>query len=188
MIRVTLTSRLVRASLALGTAMSLAPLTAPQSQESLPIAPGTRVRVASPKLVAPLVANFLRMRGDTAVFMEDGSGRGVWSIQLADITRLERSSGERRGERGNMLKGAAIGGGAGLVLGYGFAATFSPSDSSKKFSRALTGLVGAAVGGTIGALIGYRRGVENWTNVTLPRRLSVIPYRRGAGLSFTFEF
>lgn len=188
MIRATLTSRLLRTRLALGMAMWLAPLTALGAQESLPIAPGTRVRVASPRLVAPLVANFLRMRGDTAVFIEDGSGQGVWSIQLADITRLEQSSGERRGETRNVAKGAAIGGGAGFVLGYAFAAVFSPSDSSKKFSRGLTGLAGAAVGGAIGAYFGYRRGVENWTNVALPRRLSLIPYHRGAGLSLTFEF
>jgi hypothetical protein len=186
MIRVTLTSHFIPTSLALGVAMSLAPLSAPQSQESLSIAPGTRVRVASPKLVAPLVANFLRMRGDTAVFMEDGSGQGVWSIQLADITRLEQSSGERRGERRNVMKGAAIGGGAGFLLGFGFAATFSPSDSSKKFSRGFTGLAGAAIGGAIGAYFGYRRGVG--TGRMSPSRGVSGPFHRGASLSFTFEF
>ena len=43
--------------------------------------PGTRVRVHADNLVTPLVAHFLEMRGDTAVFIEDAAGpSGVWSL------------------------------------------------------------------------------------------------------------
>jgi hypothetical protein len=169
-------------------ALALAPAPAALQGQSLSIAPGTRVRVSASNLLAPLVANFLQMRGDTAVFIEDAASRGVWSIQLADISRLERSDGERKGDRGNVTRGALIGAGGGLLLGFAFSATFSPSDSSKEYNRALNAAVGAAAGAVIGGLIGYRRGVERWTGVPVPRRVSVLPTRRGVGVSLAFEF
>jgi hypothetical protein len=159
-----------------------------QQPAPLPIAPGTRVRVTATNLVAPLVANFLQMRGDTAVFIEDAAGRGIWSLVVSDITRLERSDGERLSNRPYVVRGAMLGAGAGSVVGWVFAATFSPSDSTKKFSRPLNASIGAVVGAVVGGFIGSRRATERWTDITLPRRVSVVPQRRGVALSLSLTF
>ncbi|MGQ0646464.1 MAG: hypothetical protein ACT4P7_02765 [Gemmatimonadaceae bacterium] len=150
------------------------------------MAPGTRVRVRSSTLVAPLVANFMQMRGDTAVFIEDAAGRGIWSLVVSDISRLELSDGERRRNRGPIVRGATYGGIAGVVVGFAFAAIASPSDSTKKFSRPLNATVGALLGGGIGGVVGSRVGMERWTEVSLPRRISLTPNRRGIALSLAF--
>ncbi|MEO7965876.1 MAG: hypothetical protein ABIT38_18350, partial [Gemmatimonadaceae bacterium] len=97
------------------------------SRTSLPIVPGTRVRISANTLVAPLIANFLEMRADTAVFIENSSGRGIWTFTLDQITKLERSTGEQHGYRPYMLQSGAIGAGAGAVVFFGFAQLIHPS-------------------------------------------------------------
>lgn len=134
------------------------------------VVPGSRVRVKTPTLVAPLVANFLEQRSDTLVFIEDGTGRGVWSFAISQIERLEMTAGDAGRNRGPMLQGAAIGAGVGFVVGVLFASAASPSDESKEYSKALTGGLGAVVGGGIGFLIGSRSKAEHWVNVPLPQR------------------
>ena len=140
---------------------------------SVPVPPGSRVRVKTPTLVAPLVANFLEQRGDTLVFIEDGRGRGVWSFSLSQIERLEMTAGEADRNRAPIAKGAVIGGGVGLVLGVIFASVADPSDESRKYSPVLSGALGAAVGGGIGAYFGSRVKAERWVEVPLNRRLSL---------------
>jgi hypothetical protein len=140
---------------------------------TVPVPPGSRVRVKTPTLVAPLVANFLEQRGDTLVFIEDGRGRGLWSFSLGQIERLEMTAGEGGRNKAPIAKGAAIGAGAGLVVGILFASVAKPSDESKKYSSALTGALGAAVGGGIGAYFGSRVKAERWVEVPLNRRLSL---------------
>ncbi|MCC6318097.1 MAG: hypothetical protein IT361_10440 [Gemmatimonadaceae bacterium] len=157
-------------------------------QATLPIAPGTRVRVRAANLVAPLVANFVQMRGDTAVFIEDAAGRGIWSLHVNDITRLERSDGERRVNRPYIIRGALVGTAAGAAGGFLIAASLKPSDSSKKYSRAASGIAGAAVGALLGGIVGSRFGAERWTGVALPRRVSVLPQGHGIGVRFGFDF
>ncbi|MBC7898177.1 MAG: hypothetical protein H7066_22345 [Cytophagaceae bacterium] len=134
------------------------------------------------------MANFLQMRGDTAVFIEDAAGRGVWSLHVSDITKLERSDGEQKSNRPYIVRGVAIGGGAGAVGGLLIASSLKPSDSGKKFSRGASAIAGAAVGGVIGGIVGSRFGAERWTNVSLPRRVSVLPDSRGLGLRVGFDF
>jgi hypothetical protein len=154
---------------------------------SLPIAPGTRVRVKARGLVAPLLANYMQVRGDTAMFIEDVSGRGIWSFALSDITSLERTAGEARSNRRDIVRWGGYGAGAGLVLGLVVSASLTP-DTDKKYSRPLSGLLGMAIGGTGGALYGSRKSSEKWVSVPMPRRISFLPHRGGAtvGLGFTF--
>lgn len=180
--------RLLAPSLGFLSVAALAPVSGAEAQQAISIAPGTRVRVRAANLVAPLVANFLQMRGDTAVFIEDAAGRGVWSLHVSDITRLERSDGEQKSNTPYIIRGAAIGAGVGAVGGLLIASSLKPSDSGKKYSRGLSGGAGAVVGGIIGAVIGSRFGSERWTNVSLPRRLSVLPDSRGLGLRVGFNF
>lgn len=140
---------------------------------TVPVPPGSRVRVKTPSLVAPLVANFLEQRGDTLVFIEDGRGRGLWSFSIGQIERLEMTAGEADRNKAPIAKGAAIGAGVGLVLGVIFASVADPSDESRKYSPLLTGALGAAVGGGIGAYFGSRVKTERWVDVPLNRRLSL---------------
>lgn len=167
---------------------AVAPLSDAAAQQAIPIAPGTRVRVRAANLVAPLVANFLQMRGDTAVFIEDAAGRGVWSLHVSDISKLERSDGEQKSNRPYIARGAIIGAGAGVAGGLLIASSLKPSDSGKKYSRVASGGAGAVLGAVIGGVVGSRFGAERWTNVSLPRRVSVLPDSRGLGLRVGFDF
>jgi hypothetical protein len=157
-------------------------------QATLDVLPGTRVRVTASNLVAPLVASFLQQRGDTALFIEDGAGRGIWTINVAQITRLERSNGEQRSNRPKVIRGAIIGGTVGLGGGLLFAATAKPSDPTKTYDRLLTGGVGLVVGGAIGAFIGTRFAQERWTNIPLPSRASLTPMSRNGGLRVSLSY
>ncbi len=158
-----------------------------QTSAAVPIVAGTRVRVKTANLVAPLVANFLEQRGDTLVFIEDGTGRGVWPFPLAQIERLEMTAGEAGRNKRPIAQAAAIGGGIGLLGGLAFAAALQPSDSTKEYSRPLTAAAGAALGAGIGAILGSRVKSERWINVPLPRQFSLVPNRRG-GFTLTVGF
>jgi hypothetical protein len=148
------------------------------------VVPGSRVRVKTPTLVAPLVANFLEQRGDTLVFIEDGTGRGVWSFDIDQIERLEMTAGEAGRNRTPTLKAAGIGAGIGFLAGFLFAEVASPSDSTKQYSKLLTGVLGAGVGAGIGGIVGSRIKEEHWVNVPLPGRgLSFMTNGRGLAIS-----
>ena len=102
--------RLKALVISIGLAFVARDVAAQTSGATVGVQPGTRVRVTSPTLVAPLVANFLEQRGDTLVFIENERGRGVWSLGLGQIDRLETTAGETGRSRSAMKKGALIGG------------------------------------------------------------------------------
>lgn len=156
-------------------------------QGSVPVAPGTRVRVKTANLVAPLIANFLEQRSDTLVFIEDGTGRGVWTFSLAQIERLETTAGEAGQNRKPMAAGATVGAGVGLVLGVIFAKAATPSDSTREYNAVLTGALGAGVGAGVGAFIGSRVKRERWVNVALPRQFSLRTDGRRIAIAYTFR-
>lgn len=150
-----------------------------QSSTTVPLLAGTRVRVKTPNLVAPLVANFLEQRGDTLVFIEDGRGRGVWSFDIAQIERLEMTAGQAARNRRPIARGATYGAAIGLVAGVLFAAAADPSDSTQEYSKVLTGVLGAGVGAGIGALVGSQVRSERWVTVPLTRQFSFRSNGRG---------
>jgi hypothetical protein len=149
------------------------------TSSSVPVVPGTRVRVKTTSLVAPLIVNFLEQRGDTLVFIEEDRGRGLWSFHIGQIQKLEMTAGEVGRNTRPIAKGAAIGAGVGLALGVLFAVVAEPSDSTREYSKVLTGLAGAAAGAGVGAYFGSRVKTEGWVNIPLPRQLSLRVYRRG---------
>ena len=184
-------AKLLRLKVLLAAAGLLAPalVTAQQpartAQPGIPVAPGTRVRVTATTLVAPLIANFLEMRADTAVFFEDGAAHGIWSVPYDKLQIVETSVGHRNFNQQYIRKGAIIGGGVGLLSGLLFAGIFSPSDPSRQYSYPLTGLVTTVMGASIGALIGSRRTAEQWAPIQLSR-MSLRTGPSGVGLAFTF--
>lgn len=161
--------------------------TASSNSSGVSVQPGSRVRVHSVTLVSPLIANFLEQRGDTLVFIEDGTGRGVWSFSLAQIDKLEITGGRTGRSSSAIKKGAIIGAGIGLAAGLLFANTFDPSDPTRDFDAGPTGIVGAAAGAGLGVFIGSRISTERWVNIPLPQRMSFAPNGRGLTLSFSFR-
>ena len=142
---------------------------------AIPIQPGSRVRVTTPTMVSPLIANFLEQRCDTLVFIENERGRGVWSFGLAQIDRIETTAGETGRSKSAMRKGALYGGIAGLATGIIFAATFDPSGEDRKYSRMQTGIVAGIAGAGFGFFIGSLVSTERWENVPLSRKFTNLP-------------
>jgi len=156
---------------------------------ALPVMPGARVRVSATTLVAPLIANYLEMRADTAVFIEAGAGRGIWTITTDQITKLEVSRGDQRFNRRPMLKGAAIGAPIGALAFWGVTGLTQPSDKSKQFNRTGTAGAGFVVGAAVGAFLGSRRGQEGWMRLPLPAHASLSPlFRDRVGLQMNVSF
>ena len=155
----------------------------------LPLVPGARVRVSASTLVMPLMANYLEMRGDTAVFIEDAAGRGLWTFTVDQITKLEQSRGEKRGDLRYIGKSALIGVPIGSFLFWGTTGIIKPSDKGNRYNRKRTAITGAVVGAAVGALVGTRFTSERWMSLPVPRRLSFVPRPRGGvevGLGFSF--
>ena len=152
---------------------------APRIQGSLPIERGSRVRVRADILVAPLIANYLELRSDTLILFEESAGRGMWSVPLTQVRQLETSVGQRNSYRPYIVTGALVGTGAGAIGGLLFAATFSPSNPERKYSRPLSAAVGAIVGAVAGGIVGSRLTAEQWAQVPLPRRVSLVPAGHG---------
>lgn len=154
----------------------------------LPVVPGARVRISATTLVAPLLANYLETRGDTAVFIDAGAGRGIWTFTLDQITKLEQSRGERRFNWKPMAIWAGIGVPIGTLVIWGPTGFTSPSDSSRKYDRTKTAVIGAGVGALVGAAFGSRYTEEHWMSLPLPKRVSFNPFRRGGGFDVGFSF
>ena len=81
-----------------------------------------------------------------------------------------------------------IGAGSGAAAGWIFSRAVTPSDPTKKYSVALKIGAGALVGALIGGAMGSRFRDENWTNLPLPKRLSLVPAGHGVGLRVAFDF
>jgi hypothetical protein len=161
----------------------------PRATAALPVVPGARVKVSASTLVTPLLANYLEMRGDTAVFIEASAGRGIWTFTMDQITRIEQSQGEKRYNKRPMLIGAAVGAPVGVLLFWGTTGIIKPGDSGKRYNRSATAGAGLVVGAAIGALVGTRFTEEHWMPLPLPKRLSIMPTRRnGVDVGFGFSF
>ena len=151
------------------------------------LTPGTRVRVRSPQVVAPVIGSYQGMRRDTVVIIEDGTAAHVWSFTSANIDRLEVSAGMKGGNRGPMTRWALIGAGAGAAAGWLVAAILEGSSSSQ-YNDLLSAAVGAGVGAAAGAAYGYRTLEEHWTSVAVPRRVGLSPQPGGFRLAFSASF
>jgi hypothetical protein len=151
------------------------------------VAPGTRVRVKSSQVVAPVIGSFQGMRRDTLVVIEDGTAAQLWTFTTSTIDRLEVSAGMKGGNRGPITRWALIGAGAGAVGGYLVAAILEGSSSSN-YNAVLSAAVGAGVGAGVGAAYGYRKLEEHWSPVPVPRAVGLVPTRDGVRLAFSTRF
>ena len=149
------------------------------AQSGIPLVPGMRVRVFAPNLTAPLIANYLEHKADTLLFFEEKAGRGIWSLTLDQITKLEVTRGEKSHHKQFVIKYGLIGAGAGaLAFGY-FAANYHPGDKTKDYSTFGTGAIGFVLGAGIGAYLGSRTSAEKWSPLPLPKKLAIAPDMSG---------
>ena len=159
----------------------------PCSSIAAQIAPGTRVRVKSPQVVAPVIGSYQGMRRDTVVVIEDGTAAQVWSFTSATIERIEVSAGMKGGNRGPMTRwgliGAGVGAGAGLLV-----SVILEGASDSEYNHAMNAVIGAGIGGAAGVVYGRRKVEEHWTQVAIPRRVGFVPTRDGFRVGFSSAF
>jgi hypothetical protein len=148
---------------------------------------GTRVRVKSSQVVAPVVGSYQGLRRDTVVVIEEGAGAQVWTFTTTAVDRLEDSAGMKGGNRGPTTHWALIGAGIGAAAGI-LTAVILESSSNSKYNEVLSGAVGAGLGGALGAAYGYRKLEEHWTPVPIPRRVGITPSAHGVRLGFSAAF
>ncbi|HEV2146541.1 MAG TPA: hypothetical protein VGR37_03915, partial [Longimicrobiaceae bacterium] len=93
------------------------------AQDTLSVRPGARVRVTAPVLgIEREVGTVQGVRGDTLVFRGRGGGEPL-PVLIPRVARLEVPRGSI-----SPVRGFLIGGGAGLLVGYGAAAALAASD------------------------------------------------------------
>ena len=158
---------------------------APLAAQSL--APGTRVRVKSPQVVAPITGSLQAMRRDTLVVIEDDVSARIWSFATPNVERLEVSDGMKGGNRGPMTRWGLTGAAAGAALGWAIAVLLEGA-TGDDYNDVVSGALGAAVGAGVGTAYGYRKLEEHWTHVAVPRRVGMLPTRGGVRLSYSASF
>jgi hypothetical protein len=162
----------------------LAPVTPAVAQT---LAPGTRIRVKSPTVVAPVTGSYQGMRRDTLVVIEDSQSAQIWTFTPATIERLEVSVGMKPGNRGPITRWGLIGLGTGFAVGW-FVAWIIEEAGDTDYNEAASAFVGAAVGAGAGVVYGYRKLEEHWAAVPLPGRVGVVPTRHGVRVGFSASF
>ena len=169
--------------------VTLAPVRTAIAQSPAPqtLSPGTRIRVTSNQMVAPIVGSYQGMRRDTLLLIENGTGAKVWAFNTAAVTQVETSIGMKGGNRDPMIRWGLIG--AGLGGGIGFIVSVSlESNSTQQYNQLLSTLLGAAMGGGVGAFYGSRKLAEHWAPVPLPQRIGVLPTAHGVRFALSASF
>ena len=162
-------------------------LVAPSALSAQSVAAGTRVRVKSAQVVAPVVGTYQAMRGDTVIVIEDGTAAKIGSFKSSTIDRLEVSAGMKGHNRGPMTRWGLIGAGAGAAAGL-LSAAILESATDDKYNGFLSAAVGAGLGAIGGAAYGSRVLEENWDSVPVPRRVGFMPTRDGFRVAFSASF
>ena len=178
---------MLKASRPLRVAAAALTLVLPSGLAAQALAPGTRVRVKSPQVVAPIIGTYQTMRGDTVMIIEDGTAAKIWSFKSSTIDRLEVSAGMKGHNRGPMTRWALIGAGGGAALGWLTAAALEGA-TSDKYNDFLSAAVGAGLGAVAGAAYGSRKLEEHWNSVAVPRRVGFVPTRDGLRVGFSAAF
>lgn len=120
------------------------------------VAPGTRVRVSAPGVLAPgFTGTVLEQGADT--LRVTGEGGIPVAIPVARITTLEQGAGRGR------ARGAWVGAGIGALIGGGAFGLLASIDSKSDMGEAV--LQGAGGGAFWGLVIGALVGADDWKAV-----------------------
>ena len=135
--------------------VTLAPLHIAAAQSTVPqtLSLGTRVRVTSNQMVAPIVGSYQGMRRDTLVLIENGTGAKVWAFNTAAVSQVEVSIGMKGGNRDPMIRWGLIGAGVGAGIGL-ITSVSLENNTGQRYNQMLSTLLGAAMGGGLGAFYG----------------------------------
>ena len=169
--------------------ITLAPLRITAGQSAVPqsLTPGTRIRVTSNQMVAPIVGSYQGMRRDTLLLIEDGTGARVWAFNTAAVSQLETSIGMKGGNRDPMIRwgliGAALGGGIAFITSVSL-----ENNTGQQYNQLLSTLLGAAMGGGLGAFYGSRKLAEHWAPIPMPQRVGVVPTAKGLRIALSASF
>ncbi|MEX1186311.1 MAG: hypothetical protein WEA80_06955 [Gemmatimonadaceae bacterium] len=168
---------------ALGILVAVLVFSSPVAAQMAGLGAGSRVRVTSPRDdLNKHVGTVLEVRGDSVVI----AGRhGSRTIALANVTRLDVSTGTRR----HVGRGALIGLGVGALLGL-TVVDEGVEDCTDEFlicpvpvSRAQMATAGALVSGAAGVVIGAIVGAfvksDRWESRSAPFRAAINPGRSG---------
>jgi len=183
-------SRIRRSYRALLAALvTLAPFRITGAQSTVPqtLSLGTRIRVTSNQMVAPIVGSYQGMRRDTLLLIEDGTGAKVWAFNTTAVSQVETSIGMKGGNRDPMIRWGLIG--AGLGGGIAFITSVSlENNTGQQYNQLLSTVLGAAIGGGLGAFYGSRKLAEHWAPIPLPQRVGVVPTAKGLRLALSGSF
>jgi hypothetical protein len=169
--------------------VTLAPMRIANAQSSVPqtLSLGTRIRVTSNQMVAPIVGSYQGMRRDTLLLIEDGTGAKVWAFNTTAVSQVETSIGMKGGNRDPMIRWGLIG--AGLGGGIAFITSVSlENNTGQQYNQLLSTLLGAAMGGGLGAFYGSRKLAEHWAPIPLPQRVGVVPTAKGLRVALSGSF
>jgi len=162
-------------------------ITAAQSTVPQTLSLGTRVRVTSNQMVAPIVGSYQGMRRDTLVLIEDGTGAKVWGFNTSAVSQVEVSSGMKGGNRDPMIRWGLIGAGVGGAIGL-ITSISLENNTGQRYNQMFSTLLGAAVGGGLGAFFGSRKLEEHWAPIPLPQRVGVVPTAKGLSVALSASF
>jgi hypothetical protein len=126
------------------------------------IKPGDRIRVYRVAEPGGAVTGKFVARDETALQVATDSAGPPLRIPLAEVSRLERSSGKH----GHTLLGLGVGGVVGLGLGVAGAATTGGANDLVQVGTGEVALVTAVFAGA-GALLGTVIRSDSWTEVPL---------------------
>jgi hypothetical protein len=133
---------------------------------------GVRVRITTNVRSQWPVVGTLVSAGTDSLRVVASTSRKLVSIPTASVLRFERSRDRRTNAGGGAVLGAAIGGGAGLLLGVLASSEDGGFYEVGAGEVAVATLVLATVGTGLGALIGAASHREQWEEVALPISLT----------------
>ena len=151
------------------------------------LTPGTRVRVKSSQVVAPIIGSYQGIKQDSVVVIEDGTAAQVWTFSRPAVEKLEVSVGMKGGNREPMARWGLIGLGVGAAAGW-LVAVILEESTNDQYSDILSTLVGAGVGTAAGVFYGSRKLDEHWSSVPVPGRMGIGPTPRTLRVGFSASF
>jgi hypothetical protein len=141
---------------------------------------GSRVRITSSAGNEPVTGVLLSIDVDALVLRREGIDAAS-RIPVAEIVKLEVSSGRRSQMGRGAMIGAAVGVMPGLLLTFGDYSSDVHGDSH----AGTVAVIGAAGGALVGAAIGWALKTEDWVPSEVPRAaVAAVPVRRGVAVSF----
>ena len=156
---------MTRPALAILVALALTAPTLAAQPPRVPVPVGARARVAVPAR-SGWTAGTVAASDSAVIALRAGRDVVPDTFLVANVQALEVSRGRRRGGRGavGFLIGAAVGGGAGALVGYG--------DGGEEAGLAafFLGAGGAVVGAILGSTLGAATAPERWEAVWLGPR------------------